>query len=42
LSADLLFRQLYDEESSTYTYILADPATKEGVIIDSVLEQVGG
>lgn len=39
--ADLLFRQLFDAESSTYTYILADPATKEGVIIDCVLEQVG-
>jgi sulfur dioxygenase len=36
----LLFHQLFEAESSTYTYILADPGTKEAVIIDSVLETV--
>jgi glyoxylase-like metal-dependent hydrolase (beta-lactamase superfamily II) len=36
----LLFRQLYDPTSSTYTYMLADATTKEGVLIDPVLEQV--
>ena len=35
-----LFRQLFDAASSTYTYLLADPATKEAVLIDPVLEQV--
>ncbi len=34
----LIFRQLIDFDSSTYTYILADSETLEGVIIDSVLE----
>jgi len=36
----MLFRQLFDPESSTYTYLLADEETREAVIIDSVLEQV--
>lgn len=36
----MLFRQLFDPESSTYTYLLADEATREAVIIDPVLEQV--
>lgn len=36
----MLFRQLFDLESSTYTYLLADEATREAVIIDPVLEQV--
>ena len=33
-------RQLFDPESSTYTYLLADEQTKEAVLIDPVLEQV--
>ena len=32
-------QQLFDPESSTYTYILADQATREAVIIDPVLGQ---
>lgn len=36
----LLFRQLQDPESSTYTYLLADERTREAVIIDPVLEQL--
>lgn len=36
----MLFRQLYDLESSTYTYLLADPETHEAVLIDPVLENV--
>ena len=36
----VIFRQLFDQETSTYTYLLADPETKEAVLIDSVLEQV--
>lgn len=35
----MIFRQLYDSDSSTYTYLLADAATLEGVIIDPVFEQ---
>ncbi|BAZ39306.1 beta-lactamase domain protein [Calothrix sp. NIES-4101] len=36
----MLFRQLFDLESSTYTYLLADESTKEAILIDPVLEQV--
>lgn len=36
----MLFRQLFDPISSTYTYLLADEAAREAVIIDPVLEQV--
>ena len=36
----MLFRQLFDPESSTYTYLLADEKTREAVLIDPVLEQV--
>jgi len=37
---DYLFRQLFDNRTYTYTYILADTKTKEAVIIDPVLELV--
>ncbi|RMF23701.1 MAG: MBL fold metallo-hydrolase [Cyanobacteria bacterium J083] len=37
----MLFRQLYDRESSTYTYLIADDLTsKEAILVDPVLEQV--
>ena len=32
--------QLFDTASSTYTYLLADPVTREAVIIDPVEEQL--
>ena len=35
----MYFRQLFDSLSSTYTYVLADQASREAVIIDPVLEQ---
>lgn len=35
----MLFRQLFDQDSSTYTYLLADEASRRAVIIDPVLEQ---
>ncbi|KAG8550428.1 hypothetical protein GDO81_026016, partial [Engystomops pustulosus] len=34
----LIFRQLFEPVSCTYTYLLADPETKEAVLIDPVLE----
>ncbi len=37
---NLLFQQLFESESSTYTYLLADAKTREAVIIDPVLEKV--
>jgi glyoxylase-like metal-dependent hydrolase (beta-lactamase superfamily II) len=36
----MLFRQLFDAITSTYTYLIADPQTKEAMLVDSVLEQV--
>ena len=30
----LIFRQFFESESSTYTYLLADAASKEAVLID--------
>ncbi|AFZ36124.1 Hydroxyacylglutathione hydrolase [Stanieria cyanosphaera PCC 7437] len=36
----MLFRQLFDRESSTYTYLIADLDTQEAILIDPVLEQV--
>jgi glyoxylase-like metal-dependent hydrolase (beta-lactamase superfamily II) len=36
----MIFRQLFDAESSTYTYLLADEATREAALIDPVREQV--
>ncbi|MEB3150232.1 MAG: MBL fold metallo-hydrolase [Sphaerospermopsis sp.] len=36
----MLFRQLFDRESSTYTYLIADDTTKAAVLVDPVLEQV--
>ncbi|MDH5560958.1 MAG: MBL fold metallo-hydrolase [Deltaproteobacteria bacterium] len=34
-----LIRQLFDKETSTYTYLVTDPKTNRGVLIDPVLEQ---
>ncbi len=36
----MLFRQLFDQESSTYTYLLADEHSMDAVLIDPVKEQV--
>ncbi|MBN8232215.1 MBL fold metallo-hydrolase [Corallococcus macrosporus] len=36
----MLFRQLFDSESSTYTYLIGDESTRQAVLIDPVLEQV--
>ncbi len=35
----MIFRQLFDPETSTYTYLLADEKTREAVLIDPVREQ---
>ena len=34
----MIFRQLFDAQSSTYTYLLADSLTREAVLIDPVFE----
>lgn len=35
----LIFRQLFDPQSSTYTYLLADASSREAILIDPVFEQ---
>jgi sulfur dioxygenase len=35
----MIFRQLFDHVSSTYSYLLADERTREAVLIDCVFEQ---
>ncbi|VDN12915.1 unnamed protein product [Dibothriocephalus latus] len=34
-----IFRQLFDPQSSTYTYLLGDAQSREALIIDPVLEK---
>ncbi|VUD40552.1 Beta-lactamase hydrolase-like protein [Thalassocella blandensis] len=36
----MLFRQLFDASSSSYTYLIADPGTREAMLIDPVLEKI--
>lgn len=35
----MVFRQLFDPQSSTYSYLLGDPQSREAVLIDPVFEQ---
>lgn len=39
LTKKILFRQLFDPESSNYTYLIADLFSREAILIDPVLEQ---
>lgn len=34
----MIFRQLFEPQSSTYTYLLADAATRDAILIDPVFE----
>src|SRR5437868_6110349 len=36
----MIFRQLFDTDSSTWTYLLADGATRSAMLIDPVREHV--
>ena len=36
----MIFRQLFEPASSTYTYLLADAVTRRAVLIDPVVEEV--
>ena len=40
MKENLIFQQLFEAQSSTYTYLLADAASKEAVLIDTVIETV--
>lgn len=35
----MIFRQLFDQVSSTYTYLLADDASRDAILIDPVFER---
>jgi sulfur dioxygenase len=35
----MILRQLFDRESCTYTYLLADDATRDAIIIDPVIDK---
>ena len=35
----MIFRQLFDPQSSTYTYLLADERTRHALLVDPVFEQ---
>ncbi len=36
----MIFRQLFDKESSTYTYLLGDEASRQAALVDPVVEHV--
>jgi glyoxylase-like metal-dependent hydrolase (beta-lactamase superfamily II) len=36
----MLFRQLFDQDTWTYTYLIADSSAQEAVLVDPVVEQV--
>ena len=36
----MIFRQLIDKTSSTYTYLIADEQSKEALLIDPVTDQI--
>lgn len=40
MSDKLIFHQMFEAESSTFTYLLADREKKEAILIDSVVETV--
>ncbi len=40
MKENLIFQQLFESQSSTYTYLLADSQSREAVLIDTVIETV--
>ncbi len=40
MKSDIIFHQLFETQTSTYTYIIADKKTNEAAIIDPVIETV--
>jgi glyoxylase-like metal-dependent hydrolase (beta-lactamase superfamily II) len=36
----MIFRQLFDQVSSTYTYLIAEPASGEAILVDPVITNV--
>lgn len=39
ITPPMIFRQLFDATSSTFTYVLADPVERRAIVIDPVFEQ---
>lgn len=40
MSNNLILRQLFEKETSSYTYLLADKVTREAILIDPVIEML--
>ena len=40
MNKEIIFHQLFERETSTYTYLLGDPDSKEAILIDPVFEMV--
>ena len=40
MDSPFIFRQLFDEKSSTYSYIIGDTVTRRAIIIDPVRDQI--
>ena len=40
MKEDLIFRQLFEQETFTYTYLLGDKNSKEAILIDTVKEKI--
>jgi sulfur dioxygenase len=40
MNSNIIFRQLFDEKTWTYSYIIGDSLSREAVIIDPVLDKV--
>lgn len=40
MDSNLIFHQLFEKETSSYTYLLGDSETKEAILIDPVVEMV--
>ncbi len=40
MSENIIFYQLLEPSTSTYTYLLADPISKEAILIDTVLDKI--
>lgn len=36
----IIFEQYFDQDTSTYTFLIADPKTREAALVDSVRENV--
>ena len=40
MNSNIIFRQLFDEKTWTYSYIIGDISSKQAVIIDPVIDKV--